>query len=179
MYIEPCCIDKDLPPIVRQGFAFFQSNGDWTVQKLMSAVSHVVPSSVCVLVLPSVDVALLRVINHYLSRGWYKAVVILTAENHEEMVRNELSGFLSKVHYAVDNHVVDGQFILYSKEMWLVIQGALLLESDWSVCNYASAYGTSSQLLHQATDALVPMLKLRALITSEDEDVRAFIGRKE
>lgn len=179
MYIEPCCIDKQLPPVVRQPFAFFQSNGDWAVQKLMSAVSHMVPESVCILVIPSVDVSLLRVLNHYLSRGWYKAVMLLTAENQEDLVRRELSGMLDRVHYAIDNHVLDGQLILTSDGLTLAIQGAMLLEPDFSLCSYSSAYGNDLRILQEVTDAIIPIFRLHTVISSENEEVVAILERKQ
>ena len=91
MYIQPCCIEKELPELLRkQPFCFFQSNGDWTVRDLMKAVSEMVPHAMCLMAIPEVDVYLLRTLRTYLSKGWYRGLVLVTAEPQGELVRQEM-----------------------------------------------------------------------------------------
>ena len=79
MYIQPCCIEKEIPQLMRkQPFSFFQSNGDWTVQDLLKAVGSLVPHAVCLLAIPEADVFLLRTLRTYLSKGWLRALVLVT-----------------------------------------------------------------------------------------------------
>ena len=76
MYIEPCCIDKQLPALIRRsqgGFCFFQTNGDCDLKKLLDSVSHMasgVGGHVLVLTVPEVDITMLRTLAYYFRRGW-------------------------------------------------------------------------------------------------------------
>ena len=117
MWVQPCCIDNELPKLLREakgGFCFFQTNGDCTLSKVLNAVSSMVGNDghVMVLTVGEVDVMMLRTLEQYLRREWSKAVLLLTAKSQEALVRSELGGYLKRVHYAVDPMVVDGQIAL-------------------------------------------------------------------
>lgn len=187
MYIQPCCIDKELPPIARQPFAFFQSNGDWTVEKLMKAISQLVEGSVCVLVLPEVNVFLLRTLNTYLAKEWYKSLILLTADNQAAMVRAEFGRNLPRVQYAHHKQVMDGQFLLTNFKQHLVVQGPLLLDNDFTLCNYSSSFGNiydkdsdraalTMSAFKASLDAVIPRLRMHTDIASDDEQIHKLIS---
>lgn len=68
MYIQPCCIHRELPLLMRgTARCYFQSNVDWTLQDLMKAISCLVPSCEAVVCMPVVDVYLLRTLRTYLA----------------------------------------------------------------------------------------------------------------
>lgn len=186
MYIQPCCIDKELPPIARQPFSFFQSNGDWTVDKLMSSVSQLVENAVCVLVIPEVDVFLLRTLNTYLAKDWYKSIILLTANNQTEMVRAEFGSNISRVLYAHHKQVTDGQFGLTNFKKHLMIQGPMLIANDFTLCSYSSSFVSSNDKdekraklsvssFKSALDAIIPRLRMHADIASDDELIQKLI----
>lgn len=175
MYIQPCCIDNELPPVIRQGFAFFQSNGDWKATQLMSAVSCLVPESVCVLMTPEADMFLLRELARYVAKGWYTGVLLLTADNQKEAVKEAFGKYIDRVQYACDKQVSDGLFALTNGCEHMVIQGPLLNESDFSLCNYAASFGKSDSLFYSAIEASLPKLKLGALIKADHEAVKAIM----
>lgn len=187
MYIQPCCINQELPPIARQPFSFFQSNGDWTVDKLMASVSQLVENAVCVMVIPEVNVFLLRTLNTYLAKDWYKSIILLTTSNQAEMVRAEFGSNISRVLYAHHKQVADGQFALTNFKHYLVIQGPLLLENDFTLCSYSSSYGNSNDSngerakqtvssFKAAFDAVIPRLRMHTDIASDNELIQKLIN---
>lgn len=183
MYVEPCCIDKELPRLLREDpFCFFQSNGDWTVRELMRSVSFLVPGSACcLLVIPEVDVNLLRELRHYLLRdGWYRSLALLTYRNQMEMVSGELSDCMPRVHYAVNRRVLDGQFGLFDEEgNYLLVSGPMLLKKDFTLCHFTAWRGKSSRQFRSAFDGELPMLRMNPVLVTEDPLLYSFITGKE
>ena len=124
MYIQPCCIEKEIPQLMRkQPFSFFQSNGDWTVQDLLKAVGSLVPHAVCLLAIPEADVFLLRTLRTYLSKGWLRALVLVTSTPQGELVKQEMGSMLPLMTYASHDQVQDGLLALTDFGRFLVVQG--------------------------------------------------------
>lgn len=179
MYIEPCCIDKELPEILKkQPFCFFQSNGDWTTASLMKAVSHLVPHAVALLSIPEVDVFLLRTLKTYLSQGWYRGLVLVTAEPQAELVKSEMGRMLPLVTYANNSQVQDGLLALTDFSKFLVVQGAMLLEKDFSLCLYAGFFGSSSKMFSDAIESVATRAKMGAFIRSESEEIKCLLQKE-
>lgn len=179
MYIQPCCIEKEIPQLLKQDpFCFFQSNGDWTVRDLMKAVSEMVPHAVCLMALPEVDVYLLRTLRTYLSKGWYRGLVLVTAEPQGEMVKQEMGSMLPLVTYANHNQVQDGLLALTDFGKFLVVQGAMLTEKDFSLCQYSGYYGTDGKVFASAVEAVSARAKMGAFIVSPHEDIRSLLNKE-
>ena len=117
-YIEPCCIDRQLPVLIKQsraGFCFFQTNGDVTLEKLLGAVSHMASGAgghVLMLTVPEVDIPMLRTLAYYFRRGWTQALLLLTREAQTALIESELADYLASVHYAADPLIIDGQLAI-------------------------------------------------------------------
>ena len=117
-YIEPCCIDRQLPGLIKQsraGFSFFQTSGDVTLEKLLGAVSHMasgVGGHVLMLTVPEVDIPMLRTLAYYFRRGWTQALLLLTREAQTALIESELADYLASVHYAADPLIIDGQLAI-------------------------------------------------------------------
>ena len=162
-YIEPCCCDKQLPALLRERrTAFFQTNGDVTVQKFMGAVGRMAgqPSELW-LMLPAVDLALLRTLRQWFQRGWINSLHLLTQENQETMVMGELGetaeGTAAAVDYAHDPLVLDGLMAFIGTTDVVAIQGAMLTQVDFSLSLYAAAFGPR-QKYFDAPDGKVRMM---------------------
>ena len=183
-YIEPCCCDRQLPALLKGSkFAFFQTGGDLTVQKFMSAVSSLAGSGHrMTLVIPEVDVMLLREIKRYFDRQWTAEMNLLTQTNQEQMVSEELQPYMDRVTYAADPMVIDGLLAFEpgtqgvrnnvqsrtdtgvpdpSVSPSVIIQGAMLKEVDFSFSLYAAYYGTDAGIIDGALKPIRSKLKLR------------------
>ena len=178
MYIQPCCIEKELPQLLKQqSFCFFQSNGDWQVTDLMKSVSCLIPHSLILLAIPEVDVFLLRTIRTYLSKGWYRGFVLLTSSPQAELVKSEMGNLIQLVSYANHYQVQDGMLALTDFNKYLVIQGAMLLEKDFSLCKYTAYYGTEPRLFASAIEAETARVKMGAFIKSPYEDIKSLLDK--
>ena len=117
-YIEPCCIDRQLPGLIKQsraGFCFFQTNGDVTLEKFLGAVSHMASGAgghILILTVPEVDIQMLRTLAYYFRRGWTQALLLLTREAQTALIESELADYLASVHYAADPLIIDGQLAI-------------------------------------------------------------------
>ena len=175
MYQEPCCISRKLPPLLKkQPFTFFQTNGDVTVSKLLEAVSYLagINQLVFVLVVPQVDVFLLRELYFYFARGWYGGLLLLTAEDQAKLVRNELAGVLDKVAYGCHPQVKEGAMAVVGEKMSVYLQGRMPLTiDDHSLCTYTAYLGNDGQVLRSAMEAYFPKIRLSHLIEPTDKRV--------
>lgn len=187
MYIEPCCIDRQLPSEIKNskgGFVFFSTSGDVLLTHLLKAVSYLAGDShVLVISTPEADINLLRAVKHYCDRGWTKAVLLITQTAQESMVESELSPHISKVHYAADPLILDGMLAVLpvagSDGCAVVIQGAILSKQDFSLCHYALWTGRDIGVLQQAIDPLIAKLKTKARIDHHDNpDVAMVLNRE-
>lgn len=179
MYIQPCCIEKELPALLRQSpFAFFQSNGDWLATDLMKSVSCLVSGAVALIAIDEADVFLLRTLRTYLAKDWYRGVILCTARQQTEQVESELAGYLDRVTYVGNPQIVDGMFALANASRYLVVQGPLLAEKDFSLCQYAGYFGSEAAPFRAATEALTAKVKTSAFLRSKDEWVEAVIHKR-
>ena len=179
-YIEPCCIDRQLPGLIKQsraGFCFFQTNGDVTLEKLLGAVSHMasgVGGHILMLTVPEVDIPMLRTLAYYFRRGWTQALLLLTREAQTALIESELADYLASVHYAADPLIIDGQLAIIESvasaavpqqpAKALIIQGAMLSQPDFSLSLYAAWLGTDTDTIRAAIDPAIAKLKTKPLL---------------
>lgn len=176
-YIEPCCIDRQLPGLLKDakgGFCFFQTSGDVTLQKLMDATSRLAGDGhVLVMTTAEVDVAMLRTLAYYLRRGWTRALMLLTRTPQTELIATELAEWADRIHYATDPLVIDGQLAIIGcgeegARRAVIIQGALMGEPDFSLSLYAGWTGTDGDITRQAIDPTLAKLKTKPAIDHSD-----------
>ena len=179
-YIEPCCIDRQLPGLIKQsraGFCFFQTNGDVTLEKFLGAVSHMasgVGGHVLMLTVPEVDIPMLRTLAYYFRRGWTQALLLLTREAQTALIESELADYLASVHYAADPLIIDGQLAIIESvasaavpqqpAKALIIQGAMLSQPDFSLSLYTAWLGTDTDTIRAAIDPAIAKLKTKPLL---------------
>lgn len=181
MYIEPCCIDKQLPKLIkesRSGYCFFQTNGDVTLEKLLGSVSHLAGNEhAIVLTVAEVDIQMLRTLAYYFRRGWTRGLLLLTARNQRTLIEGELQDYLPRVHYAVDPLVIDGQLAVIGDKC-LIIQGAILGQADFSLSMYAAWLGTDGDTARSVLDPIIAKMKTKAVINAEEPVVTDIINRE-
>lgn len=181
-YQEPCCIDKNLPLALRdnKGMLFFQTSGDVLLGHLLKSVSYMAGDShVLVISVPEVDINFMRILKHYMDRGWTKALCLLTQSAQDNLVTEELGPHIDKVQYASDPLILDGLLAIVGAEKAVVIQGAILSKKDFSLCHYAAWTGSDKAVLQQAIDPLIAKLKTKARIDhKENPDVAMVLNRE-
>ena len=143
--IEPCCIQSQLPRLMeeaKQGVFF--SNGDWGVEKLMSAVSYLVDEcATVVLLMPSVDVFFCRTLVKWLSRNWMDCVILATKEDCGVLVSNELKGYETRVLYQCRKNLATEAFVRYNERKKLVVFGPMRVKGSGEFCQYSYVRGGS------------------------------------
>jgi len=189
MYIEPCCIDKQLPALIRRsqgGFCFFQTNGDCDLKKLLDSVSHMasVGGHVLVLTVPEVDITMLRTLAYYFRRGWTRALLLLTRAVQTELIQTELADYIDHIHYAADPLIIDGQLAILSTSTvpelveGLIIQGAMLSQPDFSLSLYTACLTTDRDIIRSAIDPAIAKLKAKPQIDhSQHPEVARILER--
>jgi len=183
-YIESCCIERLLPPMLKQGgTCFFQTNGDITLQKLMDAtVSMVGSRHTLILTVAELDAGIIRTLEQYLRREWTAALMLLTRTPQTSLIETELQPYLDRIHYACDPLIIDGQLAVLGTGSWdeqseaqvpvpmtaLVIQGAILGQPDFSLSLYTAWLGTDTAVLKSAIDPAIAKLKTKPAIDHSD-----------
>lgn len=189
MYLEPCCIAKDLPKLLKENTfrhktgkirnaVFFQSAGDCTVTDLMKAVTCLADKGLLILALPEVDENLLRTVSTYLSRGWCKELLLVTSEGQEQLVRDSLAGHLDNVTYSVNKGLYEGFLGLSNGHDYVAVNGPMLLDKDFSICQYSAMYGDDPDIIYSATDAFRPLLRMNSVIKGSGKQTEEFLNHK-
>ena len=183
-YIESCCIERLLPPMLKQGgTCFSQTNGDITLQKLMDATASLVGSRhTLLLTVAELDAGIIRTLEQYLRREWTAALMLLTRTPQTSLIETELQPYLDRIHYACDPLIIDGQLAVLGTGSWeeqseaqvpvpmtaLVIQGAILGQPDFSLSLYSAWLGTDTAVLKSAIDPAIAKLKTKPAIDHSD-----------
>ena len=167
-YIEPCCCERQLPQLLREskGMAFFQTSGDVTVDKMMRAVGCMVgqPCEMW-LVAHEVSVEILRMIRYWLQRRWLNGVRIMTQVDCGEMVDAEfcaVEGSQEVVTYAHDEMMRGGMLAFDDGKTAVVIQGEMLMSTDFGQVFYAACFGsTEGGLVRGAMDVVKARMRTK------------------
>lgn len=172
-YVEPCCCDRQLPRLLReQGMAFFQTSGDVTVKHLMKSVGCMVENGCTMwLMIPSVDVALMRLIRHWFDRGWIARLKILTREDCGDVVAAETGRSAGEtagtttasVECGYDDKLTGGLLAFDDGKRAVVIQGDMLTEVAPGMKLYAGCFGKSDgEKVKGMMDAVRALMKARS-----------------
>lgn len=193
-YIEPCCCDKQLPQLLREDKLFFQTNGDVTMDKLLSSVASMAGDH-AVLILSCFDIqrSFLKIVKHYFDRGWIEGFVLVTniptvsttetdttPATVEDVIRQELGAYLSNVHYAHDGLLVDDQMAIMGTG-GVVLRGRMVMDTEFSMLLYTGIYskGRQDPVFDAALSPIVAKARLKpTLDASRCEAVKRILERK-
>lgn len=172
MYIQPCCIDRELPALMRQSpFSFFQSNGDWLLADLLKGTGSLISNAVALIAMPETDIYTLRLLRTHLAKDWLRAVVLITGTPQASLVATAMEGCEDRLLYASNSQVMDGLVALTDFTRHVVVQGPVLTEKDFSLCQFAAYYGIDPAPFYQATEALIAKVKTGALQPVGNPDI--------
>ncbi len=158
---EPCCIENTLPILLRKyGLVTWQSNGDVTFEKIMKAVACMAGNELSVvLVVPEIDIPMLRYLRWLNQRGWLLRLAILTQKNQQELIRGEMPADMD---LAIYNHksVTEGTIIIYGENNTVVVLGSLHSAVTPALENYTTYMGCDQDRVSMLTDAVTSRLRL-------------------
>lgn len=153
-YLEPCCIENQLPTLLRRekGNALFQTNGDVTVEKLMQAACCMASGGfgeywICV---KEVDVVLMRFLRHWMQRGWIRQLHLLTVGDQRNLVAGELGEeLMAHVEYGWRDGLGLEAFCVVGDRESMVVQGEMLLaaRTEPVMTAYSAAVGSNERML--------------------------------
>lgn len=195
-YIEPCCCAKQLPQLLREDKLFFQTNGDVTMDKILSSVASMAGEhAVLVLACFEIERSFLKIVKHYFDRGWIEGFVLVTniptirvqtdrkgdyMVTVEHVIREELSPYLAQVHYAHDDLLVDDQMAVMGTG-GVVIRGRLFSKAEFGMLMYTGIYSKDSKasVFDAALSPIVAKARLKpTLDASGCEAVKRILDRK-
>jgi hypothetical protein len=166
--IEPCCCHKQLPKLLRDNrdrVCVFQTSGDVTMQKFNFAVAFMAGhEQERVLVLPKVDVMLLREVRHDVSKGWAKGYTLLVGKDcgmSDDAIAAELGDTDGKVRVVRDAMVRTGLFAMTGTEGTVVIVGDITSVADAGLKYYSAFFGTDEGTIKELLGAVRSRIRLK------------------
>lgn len=144
-YIEPCCVGKHLPPLLRaQSLVTFQTNGDVTFEQFLRAISPVAGNEIAIRVMvPAVDIEMMRVLAWYARRCWLQALQVATAECQVGLITSEMDGTGIKPKCYHNSRIVESQIFVKGEKGAVVLQGGLFSAPKPGHRFYVAAFGSS------------------------------------
>ena len=171
MFLEPCCIENQLPQLLRRerGHALFQTNGDVTIEKLMQAACCMASGGFGEywIVVREADVVLMRFLRHWMQRGWIRRLHLLTATDQRALVAGELGdGLAALCDYGWREALSLEAFIVVGDRESMVVQGEMLLQprTEAVMTAYSASVGPNARMLSPDGDAGSLVENLRALL---------------
>lgn len=179
-FVEPCCAETQIPRLIRTagGHALFQTNGDVTIEKLMQAACCMASGGFGEywIVVREADVVLLRMLAHWIDRGWIRRLHLLTEADQRTLVASELGdGRMRLCETGSREGLSSAQmFCCVGDGETVVVQGEMMLAASPTarVTAYSAAVGPNSRLL--APDGIAASLieNLRAILRVQKRKAR-------
>lgn len=179
-FVEPCCAETQIPRLIRTagGHALFQTNGDVTIEKLMQAACCMASGGFGEywIVVREADVVLLRMLAHWIDRGWIRRLHLLTEADQRMLVASELGdGRMRLCETGSREGLSSAQmFCCVGDGETVVVQGEMMLAASPTarVTAYSAAVGPNSRLL--APDGIAASLieNLRAILRVQKRKAR-------
>lgn len=161
-FIEPCCAGRQLPSLLReQSVASFQTNGDVTFEHIIKAVSCLAGDELSViLMVPSVNVDMLRVLAWFGRRGWLKKLHVVTTENQSGLVYNETSGEVPTVLCSHHERVAESLLVISGEKKCVVVNGQFLTSVVPGHRFYTAAVGAeTSDAIRMFTATMTTLMR--------------------
>lgn len=169
-YIEPCCANRQLPKLLREHenkILTFQTSGDVTVMKLMDAIGYMAGDThEMILMMPTVDVQVLRHLRWFVSRGWTTKATLLLNDacgmTDEEIIA-EIVDTGGKVLVVYDRMVCSGLLEMQGKDGTVIVQGDMLMSVRAGLRLYSAYFGSDGEKVKMMDGAVRSRLKVKRL----------------
>ena len=163
MYIEPCCIDRQLPRLLRAGGRFFQTSGDVAARKMLTAASWLCGRVVNItLLMPVVDKSMLATLAHYFAQGWLTRLTLLTQGDQSALVGQHLAALSpgQTFVYGHDKMLSGGLMLIEGDERTLFIQGPMLCDGQpFAYLLYAAVLSPTPEELESVMETVRPKIR--------------------
>lgn len=158
MYIEPCCIQKQLPQLLKEEVSHFHSNSDWTVNELLLTLISCGQADELTIVMPTVNVGLLRTITFMLDHvEWIQHLTLITQGNERDEIKAQLMPYAQRV-TVVEDTICFRSISMKSSNRYIVIQGSVNLEKSRSM--QAFTVTTTEKLYNQFMETILPRIRV-------------------
>lgn len=182
MFVEPCCINRQLPKIIMEDARYFQTNGDIRIIDFVGCLSSIYfkRHTVIIIVVPKIDIYTLRQLRLTLETarnedGGIQALMILTKEDQTYLVKSQMSG-LDCMMYAYHPMVLDGVMACMEESMNIIIQGAMLTQLDNSLCQYACSADIEQDRIKECLSGILPKFRIYATIKSNNQYIQKILN---
>lgn len=181
MYIEPCCIDNQLPRLLRQSdghAAMFQTSGDVTLEHMLKALMPMVGDRprVLTLALPVIDDDVTALLQRYMRLEWVAHLNLITSQP-----QTELQPQLERIGVPMDRITLSivtdattlGLLVFTGATATAAVQGQLESTVRKGLHLYSALYApTNTPAIRSLTDPITALIKARAVeIEAEEEEV--------
>ena len=172
MYVEPCCIDNQLPRLLRQSdghAAMFQTSGDVTLEHMIEALMPMVGDRprVLTLALPVVDDDVAALLQRYMRLEWVAHLNLITSQP-----LSELQPQLERIGVAMDRITVAivtdattlGLLVFTGASATAAVQGQLESSVRKGLHLYSALFApTNTPAIRSLTDPVHALIKARAV----------------
>ena len=172
MYVEPCCIDNQLPRLLRQSdghAAMFQTSGDVTLEHMIVALMPMVGDRprVLTLALPVIDDDVAALLQRYMRLEWVAHLNLITSQP-----LSELQPQLERIGVAMDRITVAivtdsttlGLLVFTGASATAAVQGQLESSVRKGLHLYSALFApTNTPAIRSLTDPITALIKARAV----------------
>lgn len=186
-YIEPCCCARQLPELFNKAIPFFQTNGDVTLDKILSSVTYLAGEHpVLVFTAQDVELGFIKLLKHYLDRGWIDGAILVSSSQMAEQFRTEailkeyLGDYIHQVQFAIDPLISECQLALVGTSA-IVIRGYMSMYVTFGLTMYSGLkIGKDyKEVLDAALSPIVAKAKLKPVIDNKENGaINRILSRK-
>lgn len=186
-YVEPCCVERQLPEVLNKGLCFFQTNGDVTLEKILSSVGYFAGGHpVLVFTAQDIELDFVKVLKHYFDRGWIDGAILVSSSAMAEQMRTEdmlkeyLGNYIHQVQFAIDPLVYECQLALVGASA-VVIRGYMSMDVSYGLTLFSGwkISKSSKDMLDAALSPIVAKAKLKPIIDNKENGaINRILSRK-
>ena len=184
MYIEPCCIDNQLPRLLRQSdghAAMFQTSGDVTLEHMLEALMPMVGDRprVLTLALPVVDDDVIALLQRYMRLEWVAHLNLITSDTTITQHPSPLTQIGVPMDRITLSIVTDattlGLLVFTGATATAAVQGQLESSVRKGLHLYSALFApTNTPAIRSLTDPIHALIKARAVeIEAEEPEAEA------
>ena len=178
MYVEPCCIDNQLPRLLRQSdghAAMFQTSGDVTLEHMMEALMPMIGDRprVLTLALPVVDDDVVALLQRYMRLEWVAHLNLITSDTTITQHPSPLTQIGVPMDRITLSIVTDattlGLLVFTGDRATAAVQGQLESSVRKGLHLYSALYApTNSPAIRSLTDPITALINARKVDLSAE-----------